>query len=90
MGCCNCSFTIQFYMPSYNDLAANYLYKLFSDKMNTPPPTIPVYANTQNALNIPNDQQPGLFPNNTGSVPPMGNNVAYPVPVQQTGPNNNQ
>ena len=71
-------------------LAANYLYKLFSDKMNTPPPTIPVYANTQNALNIPNDQQPGLFPNNTGSVPPMGNNVAYPVPVQQTGPNNNQ
>ena len=71
-------------------LAANYLYKLFSDKMNTPPPTIPVYANTQNALNIPNDQQPGLFPNNTGSVPPMGNNIAYPVPVQQTGPNNNQ
>ena len=62
-------------------LAANYLYKVFSNKMNTPP-NLPVNI-TQNTIpTLPNIPQPGMFPNNNGPVPPMGNNVVYPVEVQ--------
>jgi hypothetical protein len=70
-------------------LAANYLYKVFSNKMNTPP-NLPVNI-TQNTIpTLPNIPQPGMFPNNNGPVPPMGNNIAYPVGIQQSGININQ
>ena len=66
-------------------LAANYLYKVFTDNMNT----------TQNIPNnsmptIPNIAPPEIIPNINGPVPPMGNNVPFPVPIQQSVVNINQ
>ena len=64
-------------------------YSIFSNKMNTPP-NLPVNI-TQNTIpTLPNIPQPGMFPNNNGPVPPMGNNIAYPVGIQQSGININQ
>ena len=62
-------------------LAANYLYRLFFDRMNTPV-NLPVNVTQTTLPTYPNVQQPGIFPNNNGPVPPMGNNVVYPVEIQ--------
>jgi len=63
-------------------LAANILYKVFFDEMNSTPNPMPVNI-TQNTIStIPNYPQPGILPNNNGPVPPMVNNVAYPVTIQ--------
>ena len=62
-------------------LAANYLYRLFFDRMNKPV-NLPVNVTQTTLPTYPNVQQPGIFPNNNGPVPPMGNNVVYPVEVQ--------
>ena len=62
-------------------LAANYLYRLFFDRMNKPV-NLPVNVTQTTRPTYPNVQQPGIFPNNNGPVPPMGNNVVYPVEVQ--------
>ena len=62
-------------------LAANYLYRLFFDRMNKPV-DLPVNVTQTTLPTYPNVQQPGIFPNNNGPVPPMGNNVVYPVEVQ--------
>ena len=65
-------------------LVANYLYKEFTDRM-TP------YPVTQNTIpTIPNISQPEINLNINGPVPPMGNNVPYPVPIQQSGVNINK
>ena len=65
-------------------LVANYLYKVFKDNFNSAP-EYPVTVNNQNTigLTVPNMNQPGLFPNNNGPVPPMGNNVNNPSQIQQ-------
>ena len=69
-------------------LAANYLYKEFTDRMNLNPTPYPV---TQNTIpTIPNITQPEINLNINGPVPPMGNNVPYPVPIQQSGVNINK
>lgn len=69
-------------------LAANYLYKEFTDRMNLNPTPYPV---TQNTIpTIPNITQPEINLNVNGPVPPMGNNVPYPVPIQQSGVNINK
>ena len=69
-------------------LVANYLYKEFTDRMNLNPTTYPV---TQNTIpTIPNISQPEINLNINGPVPPMGNNVPYPVPIQQSGVNINK
>ena len=70
-------------------LAANYLYRLFFDRMNKPV-NLPVNVTQTTLPTYPNVQQPGIFPNNNGPVPPMGNNIAYPVGIQQSGININQ
>lgn len=62
-------------------LAANYLYRLFFDRMNKPV-NLPVNVTQTTLPTYPNVQQPGIFPNNNGPVPPMGNNVVYPVEIQ--------
>ena len=69
-------------------LAANFLYKEFTDRMNHNPTPYPV---TQNTIpTIPNISQPEIIPNINGPVPPMGSNVPYPVPIQQSGVNINK
>ena len=69
-------------------LAANFLYKEFTDRMNLNPTPYPV---TQNTIpTIPNISQPEIIPNINGPVPPMGSNVPYPVPIQQSGVNINK
>ena len=69
-------------------LAANYLYKEFTDRMILNPTPYPV---TQNTIpTIPNISQPEINLNINGPVPPMGNNVPYPVPIQQSGVNINK
>ena len=69
-------------------LVANYLYKEFTDRMNLNPTPYPV---TQNTIpTIPNISQPEINLNINGPVPPMGNNVPYPVPIQQSGVNINK
>ena len=66
-------------------LVANYLYKEFTDRMNLNP------TPTQNTIpTIPNISQPEINLNINGPVPPMGNNVPYPVPIQQSGVNINK
>ena len=71
-------------------LVANILYKVFLDNMNSTPNPMPVNI-TQNTMStIPNYPQPGILPNNNGPVPPMVNNVAYPVTIQQSGVNLNK
>ena len=65
-------------------LVANYLYKVFKDNFNSAP-EYPVTVNNQNTigLTVPNMNQPGLFQNNNGPVPPLGNNFNNPVQNQQ-------
>ena len=71
-------------------LVANYLYKEFTDRMNLNPTPSP-YPVTQNTIpTIPNISQPEINLNINGPVPPMGNNVPYPVPIQQSGVNINK
>ena len=62
-------------------LAANFLYKVFLERINTPT-SVKI---TQNTIPTqPNIPQPGIFPNNNAPVPPTGNNVAYLVTVNQS------
>ena len=65
-------------------LVANYLYKVFKDNFDSAP-VFPVTANNQNTVGVtvPNMNQPGLFPNNNGPVPPMGNNLNSQVEIKQ-------
>ena len=62
-------------------LVANYLHKVFTDKLNatTYPTTLPQTT----VSTIPNPVQPGMFPNNNGPISPMENNIAYPVAIKQ-------
>ena len=69
-------------------LAANYLYKVFTDKMNTTP--YPANIPNNSMPTIPNVAPPEIIPNINGPVPPMGNNVPFPVPIQQSIVNINQ
>ncbi len=69
-------------------LAANYLYKVFTDKMNTT--QYPVNIPNNSMPTIPNTAPPEIIPNINGPVPPMGNNVPFPVPIQQSVVNINQ
>ena len=69
---------------------ANVLYKFFTDRMNSTPNVYPVNVTQNTMTTIPNYPQPGVFPNNNGPVPPMVNNVAYPVTIQQSGVNLNK
>ena len=69
-------------------LAANYLYKVFTDKMNITP--YPVNIPNNSMPTIPNVAPPEIIPNINGPVPPMGNNVPFPVPIQQSVVNINQ
>ena len=69
---------------------ANVLYKFFTDRMNSTPNVVPVNITQNTMTTIPNYPQPGIFPNNNGPVPPMANNVAYPVTIQQSGVNLNK
>ena len=57
-------------------LIANYLYKVFMDNFNSAPEFPVTTINNQNTVGVtlPNMNKPGLFPNNNGPVPPMGNN----------------
>lgn len=71
-------------------LVANILYKVFFDEMNSTPNPMPVNITQNTMTTIPNYPQPGIFPNNNGPVPPMANNVAYPVTIQQSGMNLNK
>ena len=65
-------------------LVLNYLYKVFKDNFDSAT-EYPVTDNNQNTVGVatPNMNQPGLFPNNNGPVPPMGNNVNNPSQIQQ-------
>ena len=69
-------------------LAANILFKVFNDKLTGTP--YPVTINQNSMTTCPNIPQPVIFPINNGPVPPMGNNQAYPVVVQQSGMNLNK
>ena len=69
-------------------LAANILFKVFNDKLTGTP--YPVQINQNSMTTYPNIPQPVIFPINNGPVPPMGNNQAYPVVVQQSGMNLNK
>ena len=69
---------------------ANVLYKFFTDQMNSTPNVVPVNITQNTMTTTPNYPQPGMFPNNNGPVPPMVNNVAYPVTIQQSGLNLNK
>ena len=69
---------------------ANVLYKFFMDQMNPTPNVAPVNTTQNTMTTTPNYPQPGMFPNNNGPVPPMVNNVAYPVTIQQSGLNLNK
>ena len=66
-------------------LVANYLYKVFRDYYNSSPQFPETNYNNQNTISvtIPNMNQPELFPNNNGPVPPMGNNVNNQVEIKQ-------
>ena len=65
-------------------LVLNYLYKVFKDNFDSAT-EYPVTDSNQNTVGVatPNMNQPGLFPNNNGPVPPMGNNVNNPSQIQQ-------
>ena len=69
-------------------LAANILFKVFNDKLIGTP--YPVQINQNSMTTYPNIPQPVIYPINNGPVPPMGNNQAYPVVVQQSGMNLNK
>ena len=65
-------------------LVANALYKMFFDiyVSGTQYPITTGY-NQNSASPLPNMTQPGLFPNNNGPVPPMGNNFNSQVEIKQ-------
>jgi heme/copper-type cytochrome/quinol oxidase subunit 2 len=65
-------------------LIANALYKMFFDTYTsgTQYPVTTGY-NQNSASPLPNMTQPGLFPNNNGPVPPMGNNFNSQVEIRQ-------
>ena len=65
-------------------LVANALYKMFLDTYNsgTQYPVTTAY-NQNSASPLPNMTQPGLFPNNNGPIPPMGNNFNSQVELRQ-------
>ena len=65
-------------------LVANALYKMFFDTYvsGTQYPITTGY-NQNSASPLPNMTQPGLFPNNNGPVPPMGNNFNSQVEIKQ-------
>jgi len=65
-------------------LVANALYKMFFDTYTsgTQYPVTTGY-NPNSASPLPNMTQPGLFPNNNGPVPPMGNNFNSQVEIRQ-------
>ena len=66
---------------------ANILYRVFYDNMASTPYPVNI---TQNSMTTtPNIPQPEIIPNN-GPVPQMGNNIPYPVPIQQSGINLNK
>ena len=70
-------------------LAANFLYKEFTNRINLNPTPYPVAQNT--IPSIPNiTTQPEIIPNINRPVPPVGNYVPYPVPIQQSGININK
>ena len=69
-------------------LEANILFKVLNDKLTGTP--YPVAINQNSMTTYPNIPQPVIFPINNGPVPPMGNNQAYPVVVQQSGMNLNK
>jgi hypothetical protein len=66
-------------------LIANYLYKVFMDNYNSAPEFPVNNIGNQNTVGVtvPNVNQPGLFPNNNGPFPPMGNNFNNNVQIQQ-------
>ena len=68
-----------------NGLIANYLYKVFMDNYNSAPEFPVNNIGNQNTVGVtvPNVNQPGLFPNNNGPFPPMGNNFNNNVQIQQ-------
>ena len=69
-------------------LAANVLYKEFANRISLNPTPYPI---TQNTIpSIPNITQPEIIPNLNKPVPPVGNYVPYPVPIQQSGVNINK
>ena len=65
-------------------LVANALYKMFLHTYisGTPYPVTTAY-NQNSASPLPNMTQPGLFPNNNGPIPPMGNNFNSQVEIRQ-------
>ena len=65
-------------------LVANALYKMFFDTYisGIQYPVTTEY-NQNSASPLPNTTQPGLFPNNNGPVPPMGNNFNSQVEIKQ-------
>ena len=67
-------------------LAANFLYKIFLNRKNTTP--YPVSIPNNSMPTIPNIPPSEIIPNMNG--PPMGNNVPFPVPVQQSVVNINK
>ena len=69
-------------------LAANVLYKEFANRISLNPTPYPVNQNT--IPSIPNITQPEIIPNLNKPVPPVGNYVPYPVPIQQSGVNINK
>ena len=69
-------------------LAANFLYKIFLNRMNTTPYPVNIPNNSMHT--IPNIPPSEIIPNMNGPVPPMGNNVPFPVPVQQSVVNINK
>ena len=68
-------------------LAANFLYKVFLERMNTPA-SVNIKENT--IPTQPNIPQPAIFPNNNAPVPPTGNIAVYPVTVNQSELNLNK
>lgn len=68
-------------------LAANFLYKVFLERTNTPT-SVNI---TQNTIPTqPNIPQPGIFQNNNAPIPPTGNNVVYQVTINQSELNLNK
>ena len=66
-------------------LVANYLYRMFTDNyISTPEYQVNNYSN-QNTIGVavPNVNQPELFPNNNGPVPPSGNNLNNSTEIKQ-------
>ena len=67
-------------------LVANYLHKVFTDRLNAD--SYPISVAQTSVGVISNPEQPVIFPNNNVPVSPLENNVAYPVPIQKNEMNN--